>query len=287
MLGTLKQLRLAHLIDPQDSPERQRVLALLVARLLKPSSKLATARDSLADTLRLGTLDKDDLYMAMDWLLERQDQIERSLAKRHLKNGALVLYGLTSVYLEGRHCPLAQRGYARDGNRGKLQIEFGLLCDGDGCPVAVEVFDGNTADPMTLGTQIDKLRTRFGLSKVVLVGDRGMLTEARLSEEVKPAGSDWIGALRALAIRQRTDDLTVMRMVTLTVPFFLVQVPARLHQYSLRLTAFWDSRADSVLLAQSFSNQKAVAFDDLVSALAPDAYDFKPPPKPGQDALFK
>ena len=117
-----------------------------------------------------------------------------------------MLYDLTSVYLEGRHCPLAQRGHSREGKRGKLQIEFGLLCDAEGCPVAVEVFAGNTADPMTVGSQIEKLRGRFGLSKVVLVGDQGMLTEARIREEVKPAGVDWIGALRGPAIRKLVES---------------------------------------------------------------------------------
>ena len=191
-------------------PERERVLALIAARILNPGSKLATARglaaptarDSLAATLGLGDIDEDDLYAAMDWLLERQDAIEQRLAKRHLKDGALVLYDLTSVYLEGRRCPLAKHGYSRDGKRGKLQIEFGLLCDREGCPVAVEVFDGNTADPATVGVQVDKLRRRFGLSRVVLVGDRGMLTEARIREDVRPAGLDWISALRSSAIRE-------------------------------------------------------------------------------------
>ncbi len=217
VLGTLKTLRLDRLIARQDCPERQRVLALIVARILHPGSKLATARglaatnarDTLAEILGVQDSDEDDLYAAMDWLLERQPRIERTLAKRHLETGALVLYDLTSVYLEGRQCPLAGYGHARDGKRGKLQVEFGLLCDCEGRPVAVEVFAGNTADPMTVGAQIDKLRTRFGLSKVVLVGDRGMLTEARLREEVKPAGLDWIGALRAPAIRQLVEAGTV------------------------------------------------------------------------------
>ena len=159
--------------------------------------------------LGLGEIDEDDLYAAMDWLLERQDSIERRLAKRHLQDGALVLYDLTSSYLEGRHCPLAKHGYSRDGKRGKLQIEFGLLCNHEGCPVAVEVFDGNTADPMTVGAQIDKLRQRFGLKRVVLVGDRGMLTEARIREEVEPAGLDWISALRSSAIRQLVESGTL------------------------------------------------------------------------------
>ena len=210
VLGTLKKLRLDRTIAGATSPERERVIALIVARILDPGSKLATARglaqatarDSLAETLGIEDTDEDDLYAAMDWLLERQDAIERRLAKRHLADGALVLYDLTSSYLEGRRCPLAKRGHSRDGKRGKLQIEFGLLCDREGCPVAVEVFDGNTADPMTVGAQIDTLRRRFKLHRVVLVGDRGMLTEARIREEVKPAGLDWISALRSSAIRE-------------------------------------------------------------------------------------
>ena len=213
-LGTLRELRLDRTIAGADSPERRRVLALIVARILDPGSKLATARglaeatarDSLAETLGLEDCDEDDLYAAMDWLLKRRDAIERRLAKRHLKDGALVLYDLTSVWLEGRHCPLGRRGYSRDGKRGKPRIEFGLLCDGEGRPVAVEVFDGNTADPATVGAQIDKLRRRFGFSRVVLVGDRGMLTEARIREEVRPAGLDWISALRGPAVRSLVES---------------------------------------------------------------------------------
>ena len=214
VLGTLRSLRLDRLVASRRSPERDRVVAMVVERVLEPASKLATARglaeatarDSLAETLGLGAVDEDDLYAAMDWLLERQERIERALARRHLGDGALVLYDLTSVYLEGRKCPLARRGHSRDGKKGKLQIEFGLLCDGEGRPVAVEVFAGNTADPATVGAQIDRLRRRFGLSKVVLVGDRGMLTEARIRDEVKPAGLDWIGALRGPAIRKLVES---------------------------------------------------------------------------------
>ena len=214
VLGTLRTLRLDRAIAGAESPERQRTLAMIVARILDPASKLATARglaeatarDSLTETLALGETDEDDLYAAMDWLLERQGTIERRLARRHLKDGALVLYDLTSVYLEGRRCELGQRGYSRDGRRGKLQIEFGLLCNAEGCPVAVEVFDGNTADPVTVGAQIDKLKRRFGFSKVVLVGDRGMLTEARIRADVKPAGLDWISALRGPAVRSLVES---------------------------------------------------------------------------------
>ena len=208
VLGTLKKLGLDRLIDPEPSPRRDQVLAMITARILEPASKLATAR-GLAEATAVSTLgeildpgqDEDDLYAAMDWLLERQESIERSLAKRHLEEGCLILYDLTSVWVEGRSCPLAKRGHSRDGKKGKLQIEFGLLCDRDGCPVSVEVFPGNTADPATLAPQIAKVRDRFSLAKVVLVGDRGMLTEARIREEVKPAGLDWISALRGPAIR--------------------------------------------------------------------------------------
>ena len=208
-LGTLRQLGLDRLIDPKASPQRQRVLAMIVARILHPGSKLATARglceatahSTLADALGLGALDENDLYAAMDWLLPRQGRIEKGLAKRHLKAGTLVLYDLTSVWMEGRCCPLARRGYSRDGKRHKRQIEFGLLCDKEGCPVSVEVFAGNTADPSTVGAQVEKLRHRFGLSTVVLVGDRGMLTEARIRSDIQPAGLDWISALRGPAIR--------------------------------------------------------------------------------------
>ena len=196
-------LGLERLIAAKPSRRRALVVAMIVARILAPRSKLATARGlcddtlshSLAGELGLGAVDEDALYAAMDWLLERQGSIERRLARRHLADGALVLYDVSSTWMEGRCCPLARHGYARDGKRGKAQIVFGLLCNAEGCPVAVEVFAGDTADPATLGAQIDKLRTRFGLTRVVLVGDRGLLTSARIREEVEPAGLDWISAL--------------------------------------------------------------------------------------------
>ena len=213
VLGTLRKLGLDRLIDPKPSRRRNQVLAMIVARILEPASKLATAR-GLAEATAVSTLgeildpgeDEDDLYGAMDWLLERQERIERGLAKRHLDEGCLVLYDLTSVWMEGRACPLARRGHSRDGKKGKLQIEFGLLCDRDGCPVSVEVFSGNTADPATVGYEVATLQERFSLAKVVLVGDRGMLTEARIREEVRPAGLDWISALRGPAIRSLVED---------------------------------------------------------------------------------
>jgi len=151
--------------------------------------------------LGLGEVDDDELYAALDWLLARQPAIEATLAKRHLTNGTLVLYDVSSSYMEGHCCSLAKRGYSRDGRKGTLQIVYGLLCAPDGCPVAIEVFDGNTGDPMTLAPQIEKLKQRFHLDHVVLVGDRGMITQARITEDIKAAGLDWISSLRAPAIK--------------------------------------------------------------------------------------
>jgi transposase len=204
VLGVSRTLGLASLLDRSPSRERDLVLAMIAARVLDPRSKLATTRawqqSTLADELHVADADEDELYAAMDWLLERQPRLEKALAKRHLREGALVLYDLTSTYFEGHSCPLARLGYSRDGKRGLAQIVFGLLTDAQGCPVAVEVFAGNTADSSTVASQVQKLRTRFGLQTVVLVGDRGMLTAARLREDLLPAGLSWITALRAPAI---------------------------------------------------------------------------------------
>ena len=213
VLGTVRKIGLDRLLGPPGNRCRDLVIAMIVARLIAPVSKLATAKaldpataaSSLGIVLGLEEVDEDELYTALDWLLERQPQIETALAKRHLKNGTLVLYDVSSSYLEGRCCPLAKLGYNRDGKRGKLQIVYGLLCAPDGCPVAVEVFAGDTGDPLTLASQIDKLKRRFDLSHVVLVGDRGMITEARLEADIKPAGLDWITALRAPQIRALLD----------------------------------------------------------------------------------
>src|SRR5215204_2276034 len=212
-LGTLRRIGLDRLLGPAGNRCRDLVIAMIVTRLIAPLSKLATAKaldpmtaaSSLGSVLGLGEVDEDELYTALDWLLERQPQIEAALAKRHLKNGTLVLYDVSSTYLEGRCCELGQLGYNRDGKRGKLQIVYGLLCAADGCPVAVEVFEGSTGDPATLATQIDKLKRRFHLAHVVLVGDRGMITQARLDQDIKPAGLDWITALRAPQIRALLD----------------------------------------------------------------------------------
>jgi hypothetical protein len=211
VLGTLRRVALERLIAPQPSPQRSLVVAMVVARILDPRSKLATVRglgeetrwSTLGELLEAPSADEEALYAAMDWLVPRQPEIEAKLAKRHLEEGALVLYDVSSTYLEGHTCPLAHWGHSRDGKRDKLQIVFGLLCNREGCPVAVEVFKGNTGDPMTLASQLHKLKERFGLSRVVLVGDRGMITEARIREELKPVqGLDWVTALRAPTICQ-------------------------------------------------------------------------------------
>ena len=212
-LGTARKIGLDRLLGPDGNRCRDLVLALLVNRLLEPGSKLAAARalspdtasSSLGQQLGLGPVDEDELYTALDWLAVRQPAIETALAKDHLAGGTLVLYDVSSSYMEGRCCPLAQYGYNRDGKRGKLQIVYGLLCAADGCPVAIEVFEGSTADPVTLTSQVTKLKERFGLAHVVLVGDRGMITQARIAEDLGTAGLDWITALRAPAIKMLRD----------------------------------------------------------------------------------
>jgi len=212
VLGTMRAIGLDRLLG-QPSDQRLAALALIASRLIAPASKLATTRELAADTaasslgrlLGLGAVDEVELYRALDWLGARQGAIEAALARRHLQDGALVLYDVSSSWLEGRCCELARFGHSRDGRKDKLQIVYGLLCAADGCPVAVEVFEGNTADPMTLAVQIDKLKACFGLSRVVLVGDRGMITSARIRDELKPAGLDWITALRAPQIRALLD----------------------------------------------------------------------------------
>ncbi len=210
VVGMGRKLGLPTLLAASRSRERNLVEALIAARLLDPCSKLATARalgaetaeSSLGESLGVADADEDALYAALDWLLARQARIEQALARRHLTDGGLVLYDVTSTYFEGRKCPLAKFGHPREGRRDKLQIVFGLLTNGDGCPVAVEVFEGNTGDPKTVPAQITKLRERFRIARVILVGARGMLTDARLREDVRPSeGLDWITALRAPAIQ--------------------------------------------------------------------------------------
>jgi len=209
VLGTLRALGLDRLLGPAGDRCRDLVIAMIVGRVLHPASKAATARmldpetcaSSLGEVLGLGPVDEDELYAALDWLGERQAAVEAKLARRHLANGVLVLYDVSSSYVEGRRCELARLGYSRDGKKGKRQIVYGLLCAADGTPVAIEVFAGNTGDPATLASQIAKLKERFGLTRAVLVGDRGMITQARLDAEIRPAGLDWITALRAPAVK--------------------------------------------------------------------------------------
>jgi hypothetical protein len=217
VLGTLRRLELESVLASRPSRERTLCAAMIVARVLDPCSKLATARGlgesaftSLGEVLGVAGAGADDLYGAMDWLLARQERVEKKLAARHLQDGALVLYDVTSTYFEGRTCPLAALGYSRDGKRDKLQIVVGLVCNAEGCPVAVEVFPGNTADPRTLGPAIEKVRARFGLRRVVLVGDRGMITSARINEELRTVeGLDWITALRAPQIKTLVESGTL------------------------------------------------------------------------------
>jgi hypothetical protein len=215
VVGTLRKLGVERLLHSHRCRERDLVVAMTAARILEPASKLATARSLSKDTLTmslgecLGVEDanEDELYAALDWLLSRQPAIERKLAKRHLQEGSLVLYDLTSTWLEGRTCALGKLGYSRDGKKDKLQVQFGLLCEREGRPIGVEVFEGNTGDPRTLGSQIRKIRESFGLSKVVFVGDRGMITEARIREELRPVdGLEWITSLRAPQIRLLVQD---------------------------------------------------------------------------------
>src|SRR5262249_25213123 len=205
LLGTLRALGLEELIDPEPSRQRDLVVAMAVAQVIAPDSKLAIARglrdataaSSLGQVLGVGGCDEDDLYVAMDWLAARQQPIEDALAARHLVGGTLVLYDVSSAAFEGRTCPLRALGRPKDGVRGRLQIVYGLLTSKEGIPVAIEVFAGNTGDPKTVAAQVAKIKDRFGIARVVLVGDRGMLTAARLREDVGPAQLDWITALRA------------------------------------------------------------------------------------------
>jgi len=186
------------------------LMAMLVARLISPASKLAThrllhddtANSSLGRVLGVGQCSADELYAALDWLHDAQPSIERRLARQHLVGSTLVLYDLTSTWMTGRCCELAARGHSRDGKRDDPQIVFGLICTGEGCPIAVEVFPGNTADPATVAAQVSKLRDRFGIEHIVWAGDRGMLTSARIEQVLRPQGMDWLSSLRAPQIAQ-------------------------------------------------------------------------------------
>jgi len=201
----MQRLGFEGLIASRASPERDRVCAMVAARVLSPHTKLATTRwwqsTTLAEECGVEAADEDDLYAAMDWLLERQGSIERKLAARHLREGALALYDLSSSYFEGTHCPLAKIGYSRDGKKNKLQVNYGLLTARNGCPLAVSVYEGNTADASTLMPQVKKLREQFGLEHVVLVGDRGMISHKVIGQLKDIAGLGWISALKSVQIR--------------------------------------------------------------------------------------
>ena len=204
-----RSLGLADLVGP-PSPERDLVMALVVARVCRPASKLATTRwwktTTLGPDLGVGDASTDDVYAAMDWLVERQADIEGRLARRHVADGELVLYDLSSSWMEGSHCSLAARGYSRDGRTGRAQIEYGLMTDAAGRPISVEVFAGNTADPTAFISALDTVRTRFGLKHVVMVGDRGMITTARIEAIKRLGGLGWITSLRAPSIRALAED---------------------------------------------------------------------------------
>lgn len=206
LLAMARRLELTRLLDRSPSRKRQLCLALIVSRVIAPGSKLATARalsqSTLASELGVEGAGEDDLYGAMDWLLARQERIERALARRHLGEGMLVLYDVSSSYFEGRSCSLAQLGYSRDRKRGTPQIVYGLLCDRRGCPVAVEVFEGSLHDDKTLPAQIEKLRQRFKLGQVIVVSDRGMVTKANLERLRETEGAAWITALKAPQVKK-------------------------------------------------------------------------------------
>lgn len=210
VLGTIRKLGLDRLISSRRSRKRDLVVAMIAARILFPGSKLALSRglgaeaynSSLGHVLGLEDTDEDELYGAMDWLVGRQDAIEKNLVERHLGSGSLVLYDVSSAHFEGRHCPLAKIGHPHGGPRNKLQINFGVLADDEGCPVAVEVFKGNTGDPTTFTAQVKKVQEKFNLDTIIYVGDRGMITSARIREDLQNREEvDWITALRSTQIR--------------------------------------------------------------------------------------
>ena len=218
VLGTLQKIGLDRLVTSKACREAKLVTAMIVLRIIAPGSKLAnltsmqaeTAEHTLADELQLGDIQTPELYEAMDWLLARQKRIENKLAKKHLHEGTLVLYDVSSSYYTGRQSELIKMGYSRDGKPGEPQIVYGLLCASDGCPVAIEVFSGNTADPTAFTAQVNTIRRRFGISRVVLVGDRGMITSKRIEEDLRDVeGLDWITALRNDSIKKLVDQKTI------------------------------------------------------------------------------
>ncbi len=209
----MERLGLPGVIAGKPCRERDIVLALIAARIVDPQTKLATTRSwaatTLADTFGVAEADEQDCYAAMDWLLARQDRIQKKLAARHLKADGLVLYDLSSSYFEGVTCPLARRGYSRDGKRGTLQVNYGLMTDDRGCPVAVTVHEGNVADPTTLSPEITRLKEDFGITQFVMVGDRGMISSTAIATLRDQGGIDWITALKSASIRALVDDKTI------------------------------------------------------------------------------
>jgi transposase/ribosomal protein L35 len=210
ILGTMRKIGLDSILAAKRSRERDLVMAMIAERLIHPCSKLATTRlwhtTTLAEELSVGDADEDDLYEAMDWLLARQQRIEKKLAERHLGDGSTVLYDVTSSYYEGRTCPWAKHGHDRDGKKGLPIIVYGLLADDEGRPVAVEVYKGNTGDPTTIADQVDKIRNRFKLTRLVMVGDRGMLTQPQIDKLKEHPGLGWITALTSVAIRKLVNE---------------------------------------------------------------------------------
>ena len=259
LLGLATELGLPRILHRSPSRQRNLALAALIARLIHPASKLATARGLSPDTadsslgvlLDLGPVSGNEMLDMLDWLRQRQGWIEKSLPRRHLRGATLILYDVTSTYLEGQHCPLAAFGHNRDSKKGKRQMVFGLLCAPDGCPLAVEVFAGNTGDPTTLASQIRKIQDRFRVGRIALVGDRGMITAARIRQDLSPAGLDWISALRTVDIRKllqapkghpaplRPESLVADTVAEILSPHFpgerlLVCLNPRLRQQSAR-----------------------------------------------------
>lgn len=206
VLGTMRRLGLEQMLLSRRCRERDLVMAMIVARVLDPASKLSTARSfrstTLGEALDVAAAKPDELYQALDWLLERQEAIENKLAKRHLTEGSLLLYDLTTVWFEGRACPLGKFGHSKEGRSDKLQILVGLLCNREGVPISAQVFEGNASETGTLAQQIQAVRERFGLTKVVFIADRGILRSVRIKDELAPIGLDWITALRKPAIRE-------------------------------------------------------------------------------------
>ena len=248
VLSAMRQLGFEKLVGSRHSPERDLVVAMVVARILEPQSKLATSQwwhtTTLPEILGVSDAREDDLYAAMDWVLKRQEVIEKKLAARHLQNDGLALYDLTSSYFEGVSCPIARLGYDRDGKKGKPQINYGLLTNERGIPVSVSVFEGNTGDPKTLLPQVEKVQERFGIEQFVMVGDRGMITQTQIDELREMDGVDWITALRPEPIR---------KLINARVKAEAAQVKAE-----ARMT-YHAVRRREVLLRQSLDEQKVQA----------------------------